>query len=225
MSSRVTVSFIILSIFNLNDWSFGLCCHVVMWQYILPHHYTASQPRRYPTTSLHGVTAQKVSYHITTWRHNPEGILPHHYTASQPRRYPTISLHGVTTQKVSYITWRHSPEGILPHHYMASQPRRYLTVSLHCVTTQKNTTFSSPRKFQISNPAVVNRFLRKVQKPPINNCATQFTPLVLVGQGLKDRKIPNISTESLRTGLEDHGIRDRNSVQQCETRRLFAFRE
>jgi hypothetical protein len=61
-----------------------------------------------------------VSYHNTTWRHNPEdggsmdlrnvGILPQHYTASQHRRwrqhgpqkrwYPTTTQHGVTTQKM-----------------------------------------------------------------------------------------------------------------------------
>jgi hypothetical protein len=75
---------------------------------ILSHHYTASQPGRYPTTSLHGFRTQKVSYHIITRLQNPEGILPHHYKASEPRRYPTTSPHGFRTQKVSYhITTRH----------------------------------------------------------------------------------------------------------------------
>jgi hypothetical protein len=79
---------------------------------ILPYHYTESQrrrwrqrgplKRRYPTTSLHGVTEQKmeaawvaetsVSYHVTTWHHNSEdggsmdlwnvGIQPYHYAMS-----------------------------------------------------------------------------------------------------------------------------------------------
>jgi len=50
---------------------------------ILPQHMT-SQPRRplkrwYPTTTLYDVTAQKtsetlVSYHNTSWRHNPEDL-------------------------------------------------------------------------------------------------------------------------------------------------------
>jgi hypothetical protein len=63
-----------------------------------------------------------VSYHNTTWRHNPEdggsmdlgnvGVLPQHYMASKPRRwrqhgslerwYPT-TLHGVTTQKMEAV--------------------------------------------------------------------------------------------------------------------------
>jgi hypothetical protein len=106
---------------------------------ILPQQCTASQPRRwrqhgplecwYPTTTLHGVTTQKMEAAWTseTW-------------------YPTTTLHGVTTQKVkaawtsemlvSYhnTTLRHNPEdggsmdlwnvGILPQHYTASQPRR-----------------------------------------------------------------------------------------------------
>jgi len=82
---------------------------------ILQHYYAASQPRRwtqqvplqrrYPATSLHGVTTQKMetvrssetseSYNITTRRHSSEdgrskflcnvGTLSHHHMASQTR--------------------------------------------------------------------------------------------------------------------------------------------
>jgi hypothetical protein len=104
----------------------------------------ASQPRRrmqhgplkrwYPTTTLHGVTTQKMKearisetlifYHNTTRRHNPEDegstdlwnidILPQHHTASQPRRwrkhgslkrwYPTVTPHCVTTRRPRHET-------------------------------------------------------------------------------------------------------------------------
>jgi hypothetical protein len=123
---------------------------------ILPQLYTASQPRRwrqhgppkrwYPTTTLHGVTTQKMDAAWTSETlvsyHNPEdggsmdlwngGILPQHYTASQPRKwgqhgplkrwYPTTTIHDVTA-------WRWRQHGPLKLWYP--------TKTLSGVTTQK----------------------------------------------------------------------------------------
>jgi hypothetical protein len=138
------------------SWSSELWRRVVLWQEdggsidlwnvsILPQQYTVSQAgrwwqhgplkRRYPTTTLHGVTTQKMEgawtseklvsyYHNTTRCHNPEdggsmelwnvGILPQHYTMSQSRR------------------WRQ--HGLLK--------RWYPTTILRGITTQKTSTWN-----------------------------------------------------------------------------------
>jgi hypothetical protein len=92
---------------------------------VLLHHYTVSQARRwrqqcptkrrYPTTSLHGVTNQNmvavlssetsVSYHITT-RHSPEDC-DLNFNAFAPgelfRKWDTSCLGYVSHQGISYV--------------------------------------------------------------------------------------------------------------------------
>jgi hypothetical protein len=110
---------------------------------ILPQQYKSSQhwrwrqhaplKRRYPTTTIQGVTTLKmeaactfetsVSYHNNTRRHNTEdggsmhlwnvGILPQHYTASQPWRTRIL-----TAVKASNLTQLFCNKLYLLHLYL-----------------------------------------------------------------------------------------------------------
>jgi hypothetical protein len=55
-----------------------------LWCHVVSHHWRWRQ-HGYPTTTLHGVTAQKTGDggNMDLWN---VGILPQHYTASQPTR-------------------------------------------------------------------------------------------------------------------------------------------